>query len=83
MAKKNLLGEIERLRKKMEQCSRAVPLNSRKLLRLSERLDRLINSYLRNVSGAESGPQYGSLLEGAAKKNLRLSRQPFKIKNGK
>lgn|GEM_PF-1882107 len=81
MAKNNLLGEIEKLRRKMEQRSRVVPLNSKELLRLSERLDRLINRYLRNASRSETGPQSGSPREGVPKKNLRLSRQPFKIKN--
>ncbi len=46
MKKNNLLEEIEKLRKEMERRGPALPLNSKEMLRLSERLDRLINIYL-------------------------------------
>ncbi len=37
----------------MERCGRVEPLDSKELLRLSERLDRLINAYL--LRGREAG----------------------------
>jgi hypothetical protein len=46
MNRNNLLEEIEQLRQEMERRGRVEPLNSKELLRLSERLDRLINAYL-------------------------------------
>jgi hypothetical protein len=45
MNQNNLLERIEQLRKEMEERARVEPLNSKKLLRLSQRLDRLINIY--------------------------------------
>ncbi len=46
MNRSSLLEEIEQLRQEMERRGRVEPLNSKELLRLSERLDRLINAYL-------------------------------------
>jgi hypothetical protein len=46
MNKGDLLEKIEQLRKEMESRGRGEPLNNKELLRLSVRLDRLINAYL-------------------------------------
>jgi hypothetical protein len=74
MIRSELLREIERLRGVMERRSRAAPLNSKEMLRLSKRLDRLINAYLQG--GARPGPT-------VPKKDLRLTRRRFKIKGKK
>ena len=46
MNRSSLLEEIEQLRQEMERRGRDEPLNSKELLQLSERLDRLINACL-------------------------------------
>lgn len=68
MSNHRLLEEIERLRAEMERRSRTASFSSKNLLKLSERLDRLINAYLRGGQGR------------TPKKDLRLSRHRFKIK---
>jgi len=44
----NLFEEIRRLKETMERLGRVKPLSSRELLQLSERLDLLINEYMRD-----------------------------------
>jgi hypothetical protein len=56
MNRNNLLEEIEQLRQEMERRGRVEPLNSKELLRLSERLDRLINVYLRGGKPGQKIP---------------------------
>jgi len=50
MKKNNLLEEIEQLRREMERRGPVLPLNSKEMLRLSVRLDRLINTYHKQAS---------------------------------
>ena len=64
MSENRLVKEIERLRDEMERCGRVAALNSRELLQISERLDRLINAYyLRRSqkSGDRSQNQYSGV----------------------
>jgi hypothetical protein len=56
MNRSSLLEEIEQLRQEMERRGRVEPLNSKELLQLSERLDRLINAYLRDGKPGQKTP---------------------------
>ncbi|NPV28788.1 MAG: aspartyl-phosphate phosphatase Spo0E family protein [Firmicutes bacterium] len=47
MEREKLIEEIEKLRRELEQKSSMVALTAREMLLISERLDDLINRYLR------------------------------------
>lgn len=47
MEREKLIDEIEKLRRELEQKSNMVALTAREMLQISERLDDLINRYLR------------------------------------
>jgi hypothetical protein len=56
MSRNNLVDRIEQLRQEMECCGRIQSLSSKELLRLSERLDRLISAYLRGGKNGKKNP---------------------------